>query len=80
MREGVCMHYSGIQSPRCRAGIDFQALVGGKKPGWARKLPCFVALKTEVSCASRVLPTEVDMATWEKSVGLAMAPEAKSGG
>lgn len=76
MREGVCMHFSGIQSPRCRAGIDFPALVGGKEPGWAKKLPCFAALKTEVSCALRVLPTEVDMAAWESGVGPVMAHQA----
>ncbi len=53
-----CIHFSGIQHERCKAGIHVRELVGGSDFGWAARLPCLGmdAAKCEVECPSRNLP------------------------
>lgn len=59
-----CIHFTGVQNQRCRAGIEYQAFRHGLMekgfPGW---LPC---LSDETDCRARTRKTAEDLAEEER--------------
>jgi len=35
-----CVHFTGTQQLKCKAAVNYRALVGGPDFGWATRLPC----------------------------------------
>jgi hypothetical protein len=54
-----CIHFSGIQHTKCRAGVNIRELVGGSDFGWASRLPCLLsdAPYCTTPCDKRQMPT-----------------------
>jgi hypothetical protein len=67
MKKGSCIHYTGIQKDCCRAGVNYEQLVGGKVIGWAMMLPCWTSTMahaknfTKVACAKYTEPTDAQI-------------------
>ena len=37
---GSCKHFTGVQNDTCKAGVNYLALAGGNRTGYACRLPC----------------------------------------
>lgn len=63
-----CRHYTGTQNATCKAGVNYQELVGGRSLGWGRHLPCIRSNTDTVSCAHLAWPTAEDLAAKEAAL------------
>lgn len=71
---GRCVHFDGLpigerepSGKRCRAGVDYRALVGGPDEGWACRAPCITTSRSNdvVPCTSYRDPTPDEIAESE---------------
>lgn len=68
MKKGNCIHYTGIQHECCKAGVNYELLVGGKSNGWGLRLPCWTSTMknaqdvVKASCGLYQDPTDKQIA------------------
>lgn len=41
MKEGNCIHWTGVQKEVCNKGVNYRELIGNEDNGWALRLPCW---------------------------------------
>lgn len=73
MRKGTCKQFNGFWGPgmsdghKCESGVEYRSLVGGDDQGWVKRAPCFERHETDVKCDKFELPTEEEIAEYEKA-------------
>lgn len=69
-REKRCVHFTGLPGfagnpDKCKAGVDYRALVGGPDEGWGARIPCLPPMRPGlqiVSCDLYQAPTPEELA------------------
>ena len=62
MNSKYCKHFNGpFRNDTCDAGINYLELVGGRKPGWTRLLPCLLEQESEIICDKCRPPTKEEI-------------------
>jgi hypothetical protein len=65
-REGVCLHFNGIQNDKCDHGVNYRELVGGDDLGWGKRTPCFKKHGSQIKCESMEYPSKEAIEKYEK--------------
>lgn len=80
MREGTCIHFTGMANEKCEKGINYSEHVGHDGPGWAGEMPCIAESKFRdrirakrqdmkiKPCALYTEPTKEQLKAWREEI------------
>ena len=60
MKQGHCVHFTGIGNPCCSIGVNYRKHVGGSQMGWALRLPCILETSASLKTLSEEQRAEVE--------------------
>lgn len=79
MMKNICIHFSGIDAERCKAGVNLRKTFDDTTPGIGKRIPCIQDGRDRYPCSGLHLPTAEDLANEESKIDALIASYEKVG-